>query len=314
MTRPPRLGLRLGAAASGYALDWLFGEPPDHLHPLRAFGSVMSAVERRGYRDDRFAGAVYATTGMAIGLLAGVALRSTAAATYLACGGRALAGAATNIDGFLVDGDMVAARAAAPALVGRDVDALDEKELARAAIESVAENTVDAVVAPLFFAALAGAPGALVYRAANTLDALVGHHNSRYERFGWASARVDDALGFVPARLVAVLVAALRPRRAAHVIVAVRRDAPAHPSPNAGVAESAFAAALGIRLGGTNTYGGIVDVRPALGEGRAPERADIERAVRLSREVGAAAGLVAAVTAILLRSAGPRHATKDAGR
>jgi len=182
-------------------------------------------------------------------------------------------------------GAAYAAAGALPALVGRDPVGLGAEEIARAVVESVAENAVDAVVAPAFWAALCGAPGALGYRAVNTLDSMVGHRSARYRRFGWASARLDDAVGWVPARLTALLVAAARPERAAAIWQAVRCQAPAHPSPNAGVAEAAFAAALGLRLGGRNRYGGRVENRPSLGHGRPPACADIEPAVRLLEEV-----------------------------
>ena len=210
--------------------------------------------------------------------------------------GRALADTANQIAAALDAGDLDHARAALPGLVGRDPSGLDEKEIARAVVESVAENTVDAIVAPALWAAVAGGPGALGYRAVNTLDAMVGHRNPRYQRYGWASARLDDLAAWVPARAVAGLVMAVRPGAAAQVWAAVRRDAPAHPSPNAGVAEAAFAGALGLRLGGTNRYGDRVELRPPLGEGRPPERGDIAAAVRLSRDVSLAlaAGLVAA--------------------
>jgi adenosylcobinamide-phosphate synthase len=162
---------------------------------------------------------------------------------------------------------------------------MDEAEMARAVVESVAENTVDAVVAPAFWAAVGGAPGALGYRAVNTMDAMVGHRSPRYQAYGWASARLDDAAGYVPARLTAALVAGVRPGRAADIWRAVRSQAPAHPSPNAGVAEAAFAAALGLRLGGCNRYGERVEHRPWLGQGRPAARSDIQPAVRLSDDV-----------------------------
>jgi adenosylcobinamide-phosphate synthase len=167
-------------------------------------------------------------------------------------------------------------------------------------VESVAENTVDAVVAPAFWAAIGGAPGALGYRAVNTMDAMVGHRTTRYLSYGWASARLDDAAGYLPARLTAALVAGVRPGRAADIWRAVHSQAPGHPSPNAGVAEAAFAAALGLRLGGCNRYGGRVEHRPWLGQGRPAARSDIQPAVRLSDDVNwlltavlAAAGLAA---------------------
>lgn len=276
------------AAAAGIVADAAFGEPPLSPHPVAAFGRVMRSVERQVHRDRRLAGIVHAGTGTAIGAGAGWLIGSTAIATYLSVAGRALGEAAGEVGRALDAGDLEGARRLLPALVGRDPTDLDEKEIVRAAVESVAENTVDAVVAPALWGAAGGAPGALGYRAANTLDAMVGHRSDRYLRYGWASARLDDAANFLPARATAVLVAAVRPSAAAAVWTSVRRDAPAHPSPNSGVAEAAFAAALGIRLGGESCYGDRVELRPPLGTGRAPEGADIARAVLLSRHVALA--------------------------
>jgi adenosylcobinamide-phosphate synthase len=182
-------------------------------------------------------------------------------------------------------GDLGAARELLPALAGRDPMQLDEKEIARAVVESVAENTVDAIVAPAWWALLAGARGAFAHRAVNTMDAMVGHHSDRYERYGWAAARLDDGAAWIPARLTAALVAIVRPRAARDVITVVREQAPAHPSPNAGVAEAAYAAALGLQLGGSNRYDGRVDHRPPLGYGRCAEPEDIRRATALCRDV-----------------------------
>src|SRR5205085_956363 len=128
----------------------------------------------------------------------------------------------------------------------------------------------------------AGAPGALGYRAVNTMDAMVGHRSTRYARFGWASARLDDAANFVPARATAMLVVLVRPGAATAIRAAVRNDARAHPPPNAGVAEAAFAAALGVQLGGPLRYGTRTERRPLLGRGPRPEPADIERAIVLA--------------------------------
>ena len=171
--------------------------------------------------------------------------------------------------------------------------------MARAVVESVAENTVDAVVAPAWWAALGGAPGALGYRAVNTMDAMVGYRDDRYLHYGWASARLDDIAAFVPARLTAVLVAGVRPRAAPAIWWAVRTQAPSHPSPNAGVAEAAFAAALDIRLGGVNRYGHSIEDRPALGTGRGVEPSDIGRAVKLSDDVGHALAAVLGCVGLL---------------
>ena len=205
-----------------------------------------------------------------------------------------------------------------PACAAATRPAWTPREITRAVIESVAENTSDAVVAPLLWGAVAGLPGLAAYRAVNTLDAMVGYRSPRYLRFGWASARLDDVANWVPgpghgrAHVVAACAAdgpsagdvrpgsagrgtsGTRPARAA-ALRAVLRDGARHPSPNAGRCEAAFAGALGLRLGGTNVYGGVAEVRPELGEGRAPEPDDIRRAVRLSRAVTAAAtGLAAA--------------------
>ena len=147
--------------------------------------------------------------------------------------------------------------------------------------------------------ALLGAPGALGFRAVNTMDSMVGHRSARYERYGWASARLDDVAAWLPARATAALVAVVRPGAAGAVWRVTRQDAPRHPSPNAGVAEGAFAAALGLRLGGENRYGARIEMRPPLGDGRPPERDDIGRAVRLADDVGLAlAGGLAALGAL----------------
>ena len=284
------------AAAAGLALDRLLPEPPAAVHPVALLGIVMTGLERRIHRDARGAGVLYALAGAALGLGAGAVVRSPALATSSAVAGRALAGAAGEVGEALGAGDVERARELLPSLVGRDPSGLGSAEIARAVVESVAENTVDAVVAPAFWGALAGAPGALGYRSVNTLDSMVGHRSLRYAKFGWASARLDDALAWVPARLTAVLVAAVRPRAARAVWGAVRRQAPAHPSPNAGVAEAAFAAALGVRLGGSNTYGDRTEERPALGAGRPPGVGDIGAAAQLSGDVTAAlAGALALI-------------------
>jgi adenosylcobinamide-phosphate synthase len=269
-------------------LDRVLPEPPGAIHPVVLFGLVMTRVEHRFHRHARGAGALHALAGLGLGVAAGALVGSTAAATTSAVAGRALAEAALDVDRSLRSGDLEEARSLLPALVGRDPSALDGAEIARAVVESVAENTVDAVVAPALAGALAGAPGAMGYRAVNTLDSMVGHRSERYADYGWASARLDDLLAWVPARLTALLVVLVRPRAARAVWTAVRTQAPAHPSPNAGVAEAAFAAALGVRLGGANRYGDRTEVRVALGTGRPVGTEDIAAAVRLSAHVSAA--------------------------
>jgi adenosylcobinamide-phosphate synthase len=169
---------------------------------------------------------------------------------------------------------------------------LDESELARATVESVAENSSDAEVAPLVWGAVAGLPGLVGYRAVNTLDAMVGHRSDRYRRFGTAAARLDDVANLVPARLTAALtVLAARPLGGSWrgALRTWLRDGGRHPSPNSGRCEAAMAGALGVRLGGPNVYAGRVEVRPTLGDGRTVKPDDIHAAVRISRAVGLAA-------------------------
>ena len=276
---------RCWGAAAGLVLDAVVPEPADDHHPVAWFGRAMIAVEDRIWGPGRIRGAVYTAAGVATGIGAGRMIRSTAVATTIATARANLAATARSIGDPLEAGDLDLARERLPALVGRDPSRLDRSEIARAVIESVAENTVDAVVAPALWAAAAGAPGALAYRAVNTMDAMVGHRSLRHERFGWASARLDDAANWVPARATVALTMAARPERAATIARTVRRDAPAHPSPNAGPVEAAFAAALDVRLGGTNDYDGRIEERGTLGDGKPAEPADIERAIALMDQV-----------------------------
>jgi adenosylcobinamide-phosphate synthase len=201
--------------------------------------------------------------------------------------------------GSLEDDDLGAARRRLPHLCGRDPAALDAAGLARATVESVAENTSDAVVAPLVWGALAGLPGLVGYRAVNTLDAMVGHRGPRYGRFGTASARADDIANLLPSRLTAALTVAAAPLVNGSARDAARvwwRDGHRHPSPNSGQCEAAAAGALGVRLGGRNVYQGRVEDRPVLGDGPPPAVRDIGRAARLSGLVGAGAAGVAVLT------------------
>jgi adenosylcobinamide-phosphate synthase len=207
---------------------------------------------------------------------------------------------AAAVHELLTRDDLAAARVRVTHLVGRDTSILDADGVARAAVESVAENTCDAVVAPLLWGAVAGVPGLLGYRAVNTLDAMVGYRSPRYARFGWAAARADDLANLVPARVTAVLAACAAPAVGGDPRAAVRsavRDGRRHPSPNSGLSEAAFAGALGLRLGGRNAYQGRVEDRPVMGDGTTPTAADIPRAARLCAAVTVLAGLVAAAVA-----------------
>ncbi|WP_329340664.1 cobalamin biosynthesis protein [Streptomyces sp. NBC_00663] len=284
-------------AAAGLVADLLLGDPRRG-HPVAVFGRAAGAVEKALWRDHRGWGALHTTVcaggAVALGAVAQRAVRPsrtasvalTAAATWAVVGGTSLAHEARVIGRALEAGDVEGARARLPHLCGRDPQALDADGVARAVVESVAENTSDAVVGALVWGALAGVPGLLGFRAVNTLDAMVGHRSERYRRYGWASARLDDLAGWPGARLTAVLaaVAGSDPRGA---VRAWRADAAKHPSPNAGPVEASFAGALGVRLGGSLSYGGRVEHRPVLHQaGRAVAAHDIERAVRLSRRVG----------------------------
>jgi len=258
------------------AADRIFGDP-QRLHPVAGFGRVAAALERVLWRDSRAAGAVHAAwlVGGVYGTarLADRHWLARTAMVWATLGGRSLERAASAVAHAVADGDLARARALAPALVGRDPDSLDADGLVRAAIESLAENTSDAVVAPLVWTAILGAPGAVAYRAVNTLDAMVGRLDTRYARFGWASARADDIASWPGARLTALLagLASGEPRAAWR---AALRDGPHHPSPNAGLVEAAFAGALGLRLGGRTAYAHGVEDRPVLGDGRPPRRID----------------------------------------
>lgn len=272
------------AAAVGLSLDALLGDPPNRAHPVAWFGSAMNALERRLWSDSRLRGVAYCGVGVAAGAVTGAAVRSVAASTAVSVAGRMLGSVAVGVATPLVRGDLDGARAELPSLVGRRASGLGTTEVARATIESVAENSVDAVVAPLFWAVVAGAPGTLAYRAVNTLDAMVGHHNDRYEHFGWASARLDDAANLVAARVTAALtLAPLGGKR--QLAARVRAEARRHPSPNGGLIEAAFAHRLGIVIGGVNRYHGHIEDRGTLGTGRPPVPTDINRAVALRRRV-----------------------------
>jgi adenosylcobinamide-phosphate synthase len=294
---------------AGVALDALTGDPRRG-HPVAAFGRAAGVLERRLYADSKARGAVFAglcVLGAAgLGMAAGTRRTSllTAAATWAVLGGTSLAREGRAMGEALESGDVEAARVRLPHLCGRDPAALDAKELARATVESVAENTSDAAVAPLFWGAVLGVPGLLAYRAVNTLDAMVGHRSPRYANFGWAAARVDDAANWVPARLTGLLTAACAPLAGGSPRVTyrvLRRDGARHPSPNAGRCEAAFAGALGVRLGGVNVYESRVEHRPELGDGTAPEPSDIRRAVRLSRAVVLASAALAVCGRVAVR-------------
>lgn len=305
---PLASGLTVGVLA-----DALVGDPARG-HPVALFGQVAIALEQLVYADRRSPGAAFtaASVLLAAGPVSAAARLAqgrpvvgaivTATVTWSVTGARSLATEALRISSALTAGDLPAARLLLPRLCGRDPEHLDATAITRAVVESVAENTSDAIVAPLIWGALAGPVGLASYRALNTLDAMVGHHSPRYERFGWTSARLDDVANFAPARLTALLAAACAPVVGGSPFVtwqAARDYGPRHPSPNAGWCEAAFAGALGVRLGGPLSYAGRAELRPELGTGHAPQATDIARAVRLSQAVTVAATALTASLALI---------------
>jgi adenosylcobinamide-phosphate synthase len=300
---------RAAGLAVGVLLDAAFADPRRG-HPVAAFGRAAATLERQLHADSRPRGVFYTAVLVAgVGGLGVVAERSrvprvftTAVATWAVLGGTSLAREGRHMAALLEADDLEGARARLSHLCARDPSGLDAKGLARATVESLAENTSDAAIAPLFWGAVAGVPGLVAYRAINTLDAMVGYRNARYENFGWASARLDDVANYLPARLTGLLTVGCA--RGAHREAwrVLRRDGAAHPSPNAGRCEAAFAGALGVRLGGTNAYGGRVEQRPEMGDGRAPEVVDIRRAARLSTAVTVAAAVLAVGAAFVRRT------------
>lgn len=280
----------LAIVALAIVLDWIVGDPRWLTHPVVLIGRLIARMERSlRPKDKTISDASLKRRGVTLTVATVVISAAVTGAIVFAAGRihpylgyacsawlisttfavKGLRDAALLVFRPLARGDLGGARKFVGYIVGRDTSAMDEKEAARAAIETVAENTVDAFLSPLLFALLGGAPAAMFYRAANTLDSMVGYRNERYRHFGWASARFDDTLNYIPARLSAGLFAAaawltpgMSPIRA---MKAVRAFAHLHPSPNSGIPESAAAGALGIELGGRNVYFGVASVRARMG-------------------------------------------------
>lgn len=275
---------------AGVGLDVIFGEPRRN-HPLVIFGRFADRLERhfngpdgRGWRSHGVTAwclAVLPLTGLAwlLSLLPAIGWWVEITLLYFALGLRSLGEHLLPVANALRGGDLARARRRVGFIVSRDTTGLDAQGVARAATESALENGSDAVFAALFWFAMAGAPGVVLYRLSNTLDAMWGYRNARFERFGWAAARIDDGLNYIPARLVALTYALLGRTRLA--LRCWRQQAPLWDSPNAGPVMAAGAGALGVKLGGPAIYQGELHPRPTLGEGSDPEAGDIERALDL---------------------------------
>jgi adenosylcobinamide-phosphate synthase len=266
-------------------LDLILGDPRRLPHPVVGIGKMISALEkilRRLVRNERLGGivllvSVVGTTAVislllvkgayAIHHFVGISVAVWLSYTCLAA--RSLHVESKLVADRLAAGDLEGARAFLARIVGRDTGNLDEPEIWRALVETVAENTSDGVIAPLFYLMIGGPVPGLAYKAVNTLDSMVGYKNDRYIRFGWASARFDDLANWLPARLTGLLMVAVAPLaglsgRSAYRMM--RRDGRNHSSPNSGIPEAATAGALGVRLGGTNSYFGKLVEKPAIGD------------------------------------------------
>ncbi|MTI82038.1 MAG: cobalamin biosynthesis protein CobD [Firmicutes bacterium] len=274
--------------AGALLLDFLVGDPKWFPHPVVIIGKLILWLEKRmgpmfkGSAGQYFAGVimVFAVVGSAFFLTwqlifwsfkisypLGWAVHLLLLYTVMAA--KSLHKHARAVAEPLASGDITAARGQLAKIVGRDTENLTPREVSRGAVETVAENTVDGIIAPLFYAFIGGAPLAMAYKAINTLDSMVGYRDERYGKLGWASARLDDLANYIPARitgLIFLMISPFTPGGLKGTYRAMIRDAGKHPSPNSGIPESAVAGALRVQLGGTNYYRGKVSHRALMGE------------------------------------------------
>ena len=306
-----------GAMAVAMAVDALLGWPAPLFarvgHPVTWLGRLITTVDIAWNRPSdppafrRAAGVAGALVVIAVSAALGWVLQSVLALGWIQfvlvgilawplVALRSLDDHVAAVASPLQAGDIAGAREAVSRIVGRDPATLDEAGIARAAIESLAENASDGIVAPVFWGALFGLPGIFGYKAINTLDSMIGHRSERHEAFGWAAARIDDVANFIPARLTGFLFVLLAPRRA-EALSCMMRDARRHRSPNAGWPEAAMSGALGVRLSGPRIYHGSITNEPWLNEGaRDPLAADITQGLTVYRR---AMLLLAGLLAIL---------------
>ena len=270
---------------TAFALDAVVGDPRALPHPVRWMGRSIQICEplfRKYLKNNYLAGALFALMLIA-GCWGLTALLTQAAHRFHPVAGfstdvvliffclsaRSLSEAAMEIYHLLINGRVDTARSKLSMIVGRDVDRYEGPDIARATVETVAENFVDGVLSPLCFAAIGGAPLAMAYKMINTLDSMVGYKNVRYHQFGWAAARIDDLANFIPARLsvpiISLAVRILAAHNAKRALSTAIKEGAQHGSPNAGYPEAAFAGALAIKLNGPNTYGGVLVDKPYIG-------------------------------------------------
>ncbi|WP_242939471.1 adenosylcobinamide-phosphate synthase CbiB [Sulfobacillus thermosulfidooxidans] len=303
-------------------LDILFGDPPWPYHPVRLIGHVVDKLETLARyvahtpRQLRVAGAILAiivmiaVTSLVTALLVVAHILSIwlfraliVLLTYWGIAIRGLAEAALAVYRPLAQSRWDEARYYLSMIVGRDTEKLSQSEIIRATIESVAENTCDSIVAPLFFTFLAGPAGLWLYKAVNTMDSMIGYNNAQYKDLGWFAARTDDWLNWIPARISgwAIAITAGVDGRFRDSYQIMRADGRRHPSPNSGISEAAMAGALGVSLGGINTYQGMVSLRPKIGRGTKPLTVPmIIHAVSIIMRVALVTSLVFAFLAVLV--------------
>jgi len=271
-----------------YCIDLIFGDPAWFPHPVRYIGWIAKQLEKvlkRGQAEKLFGCLLtLIVVGGTYGLTAGILLLSarlhstlyyalTVGMLWTTIATKDLYIQSKRVRDALLSEDYPKARQMLSRIVGRDTESLDEAEITRATVETIAENVVDGVTAPLFYAFLGGAPAALAYKAASTLDSMVGYRNERYKDFGWASARLDDVLNFIPARITGIIISLVavcigfNARQSWNIFWRDRRK---HPSPNSAHAESAFAGALEVQLGGFSTYNGVSSYKELLGDAKNP--------------------------------------------
>jgi len=293
--------MKLLSIILAYGLDLIFGDPGWLPHPVRGMGRLTEYLEKKlrgSISCHILSGAVLAAAVVGLAYLgaffairfagqinrwAGFAMSTLLIFTTLST--RSLGQGARSVYQSLKSGNIKGARKKLSLIVGRDTEALNQDEIIRATVETVAENSVDGIISPLFYAALGGAPLALAYKAINTLDSMVGYKNERYLYFGWFSAKLDDIANYIPARLSILLVplaSLILRKRALNTLCTILRDGKKSPSPNAGIPEAAFAGALGIQLGGVNYYQGKRILKPILGvEAKRREEEHIIEAIHL---------------------------------
>lgn len=284
-----------------YLIDRIVGDPKSLPHPVRMIGKGIACLEQRlnfgKFRRLKGSLVVFLLVIVVIAITVlimyfsyrmnrtfGIVIESSLIATTIATKG--LADAANDVYEPLIEGDIEKARKNLSLIVARDTEQLTEAEITRATVETVAENTSDGITAPLFWALIGGAPLALAYRTINTCDSMLGYKNEQFAQFGWASARLDDVVNYIPSRLTGlwmiIVNQPVQPRSRRDCFRIFTRDAKKHASPNSGWLESATAALLGIQLGGTNIYAGIVSKRAYIGESIYPlEAKHIAQAVSI---------------------------------